>query len=109
MDGERFRLVGIHAQGLKSMRRGRGGSAAAARAASASSARCRRVMAQRARAAATTMRTGLRARSGERNQPPLTYIMPPCGSRLAMQMQPASLYTNYHFRDHYTVGLNKEN
>lgn len=91
MDGERFRLVGIHAQGLKSMRRGRGGSAAAAaaRAASAISTRCRRVMAQRARAAATTMRTGLRARSGERNQPPLTYFMPPCGSRLAMQMQPA--------------------
>lgn len=64
MDGERFRLVGIHAQGLKSMRRGRGGSAAAAaaRAASANNAKCKRVMAQRARVAATTMRTGLRAR-----------------------------------------------
>lgn len=93
IEGDRFRLVGSHAQGLKSMRRGRGGSAAAtATEASARSVRYRRDMARRARAraAAATMQTGLRARCRLRDQPPLTYFIPPYGLRVAMQMQPAA-------------------
>lgn len=81
MEGDRFRLVGSHAKGLKSMSRGRGGSAAAwaARAASAKSVSSGRVMAG-ARAAAATMRAELRP--GQRGRTPtatFTYFSPPYG------------------------------
>lgn len=90
IEGDRFRLVGSHAQGLKSIKRGRGGSAATATAAAASaiSARCRRDIAacacdrgDDANGTARALRRG--------HQPPLTHFIPPYGLRVAMQMQPA--------------------
>lgn len=92
MDGDLLRLVGIQDQGLKSMRRGRGGSAAAsARAASANRANSVRVMARRARAAAGTIGAGLRTRC----ESPAHHRSPTSsrslGSRCRLQMQPEGI------------------
>lgn len=77
--GERFLFVGSHAQGLKSIRRGRGVSAATVTNVSATRRTiCRGSMAQVARATATAMRAGLRLRFAVAYyDPPLTHLSRP--------------------------------
>lgn len=100
IDGDWLRLVGSHAQGLKSMRRGRGASEAAAMAASASIASVRRDIA----ASACGRGDGL---SGTARAPPAVLTRPPYGDQQIRSLQKQS-HCVFLFSKIYHSELNAE-